>query len=69
MPNVIPFPQPQSPEPARDAGHDWILPHMAVLLRYCALNGLAAEEAVIARAIEGLVGLRQDRRADGTDGA
>lgn len=61
MPNVIRFPQPApaAPEPR----HDWLLPHVATLLRYCAANGLQAEERAFAAAIEEMIAARQARRA------
>lgn len=58
MPNVIPFPQP-APEPR----HDWLVPHVATLLRYCAANGLPAEERALGAAIEEMIAARQASRA------
>ena len=56
MPNVIRFPQ---PAPALVPCHDWLLPHLADLMRYCAKHDLAAEEEALADAIEGLIAARQ----------
>ena len=65
MPNVIPFPQPvAAPEPPAGRPHDWLLPHMALLLRYCASNGLSEEETALAEVIERLVTLRHVRVPD-----
>lgn len=61
MPNVIRFPQPApaAPEPR----HEWLLPHVGSLLRYCAANGLVAEERALAAAIEEMIAAREARRA------
>lgn len=56
MQNVLRFPQ---PAPAPAARHDWLLPHLSELLRYCTKHDLAAEEAALAAAIEGLLAARQ----------
>ena len=56
MPNVIRFPH---SAPAPVACHDWLLPHLSDLLRYCTKHDLAAEEEALAGAIEGMIAARQ----------
>lgn len=58
MPTVLRCPEP-APAPLPAAPHDWLLPHVADLLRCCAKHGLAAEEAAFAEAIESLAAARR----------
>lgn len=44
------------PQGAEDGAGDWLLAHVIELVRYCERNGLEAEEAALADAVETLIG-------------